>query len=159
MKITYEPIGEIHSPFENIEGMPIQPSGADDAQGEILIFPAHTGGLEGLDDFSHLILLYHFHRVTRVDLKVLPFLDAEPHGVFSTRAPTRPNPLGLSVVELESRNKNILRIKGVDILHGTPLLDIKPYVPEFDHFSGERIGWYSKSRGQSTTKKSDDRFR
>jgi len=159
MTVTYKPIGVVDTPFQDIRGMPIQPAGAPNAQGQVHIFPQYAEGLEGLEVFSHIILIYHFHRVERAELTVVPFLDSEHHGVFCTRAPARPNPIGLSVVLLEARDGNTLQVSGVDILNKTPLLDIKPYVPAFDRYSPERIGWYAKAEGQANITKSDDRFR
>jgi tRNA-Thr(GGU) m(6)t(6)A37 methyltransferase TsaA len=158
MKITYRPIGIVHSPFKNIKGMPIQPTGAAGVQGTIEVFPEFAEGLKDLDGFSHIILLYHFHQVTEVKLSVIPFLDSQPRGVLATRAPKRPNPIGLSIVKLLGIEDNILRIENVDILDGTPLLDIKPYVPEFDQQPADRVGWLEGARGKVQNKKSDDRF-
>ena len=159
MEIVYQPIGLIHSPFKNISGMPIQPSGAATVEGSIEIFPDFTAGLLDLDGFSHLILLYHFHQIQAANLVVTPFLDSQPHGIFATRAPKRPNPIGLSIVKLLHIEQNVLRIDNVDILDGTPLLDIKPYVPEFDQHPAERVGWLEQARGKVHHQKSDERFR
>jgi len=158
MIISYEPIGTIHSPFESIENVPIQPAAASGIRGTVELFPEFGTGLKDLEGFSHVILLYHFHRVTQSLLTVIPFLDHEPRGVFSTRAPARPNPIGMSVVRLLSVDGAVLQIENVDIVDGTPLLDIKPYVPEFDHHQAERTGWLAKAKGQVRGKKSDDRF-
>ena len=157
-RISYQPIGIIHTSFSNIKGMPIQPAGAAKIQGSVEIFKEYSEGLKDLDGFSHIILIYHFHQARSAKLIVTPFLDSLPHGVFSTRAPSRPNPIGLSVVRLLEIEQNILHIKNVDILNGTPLLDLKPYVPEFDQHPGERIGWLKQAEGQAGKKKSDDRF-
>ncbi|MEW5960824.1 MAG: tRNA (N6-threonylcarbamoyladenosine(37)-N6)-methyltransferase TrmO [Chloroflexota bacterium] len=159
MEICYRPIGVIHSPFTDIAGMPIQAAGAADVAGSVEIFPEFIEGLVDLDGFSHLILLYHFHRAHAGPLTVIPFLDSRPHGVFATRAPTRPNRLGLSVVKLLGVEGNILHIGQIDILDGTPLLDIKPYVPEFDRHPATRSGWLEQAGEQIRCKKSDDRFR
>jgi len=157
--ITYQPIGIIHSPHKRIEGMPIQPSGAEGIKGRVEVFPQFEQGLEDVDGFSHLILLYHFHQVNDVKLTVTPFLDSQPRGLFSTRAPKRPNPIGLSVVKLLRREGTILYIENVDVLDGTPLLDIKPHVPEFVPAVQARVGWLEKARGNVQKKRSDDRFR
>jgi len=157
--VTYEPIGMAHSPFRETRGMPIQPTGAASAHGEVRIFPKYAAALEGLEAFSHIILIYHFHRAGRAELTVVPFLDSEPHGVFCTRAPARPNPIGLSVLRLCARNGNDLQVTGMDMLDGTPVLDIKPYVPEFDRCWPGRIGWYAKAKGRADSAQSDDRFR
>ena len=158
MKIEYHPIGTIHSPFKRVEGMPIQPAGASSAQGHVEVFSEYAEGLQDLDGFSHIVLLYHFHRVKDANLIVTPFMDSQPRGVFSTRAPKRPNPIGLSVVKLLGIDGTTLRIENVDILDGTPLLDIKPYVPEFDHYPVDRIGWLEGSRSKVQEKRSDRRF-
>jgi len=158
-RIVYRPIGVVHSPFARIEGMPIQPAGAAGAEGRIEVFTDFTPGLKDLDGFSHLILLYHFHLVEEVQLAVTPFLDSQERGVFATRAPKRPNPIGLSVVRLLGIEENILHVAGVDVVDGTPLLDIKPYVPAFDHYQVERAGWLEAVQGEVQHKRSDDRFR
>jgi len=139
--------------------MPIQPTGAAGILGTVEVFTEFTAGLKDLDGFSHIILLYHFHRVQEVKLVVTPFMDSQPHGVFATRAPKRPNPIGLSIVRLLGIEQNILHIENVDILDGTPLLDIKPYVPEFDHHPADRVGWLEQAKGQVRRQKSDSRFR
>ena len=159
MEINYRPIGIVHTPFKEIEGMPIQSAGATRIQGSIEIFLDFAAGLQDIDGFSHLILLYHFHRVQEPKLVVTPFLDSRPHGVFATRAPTRPNAIGLSIVRLLQREDNLLHIENVDLLDGTPLLDIKPYVPEFDQQPADRVGWLEQAQRQVKAKKSDNRFR
>jgi len=159
MEISYRPIGVIHSPFTDIGGMPIQPTGAAGILGTVEVFTEFTAGLKDLDGFSHIILLYHFHRVQEVKLVVTPFMDSQPHGVFATRAPKRPNPIGLSIVRLLGIEQNVLHIENVDVLDGTPLLDIKPYVPEFDHHPADRVGWLEQAKGQVRRQKSDSRFR
>jgi len=159
MEIKYRPIGVIRSPFKEIEGMPIQPKGAVGVQGTVELLPEFVDGLKDLEGFSHIILVYHFHRVRGFRLVVTPFLDTRPHGVFATRAPRRPNPIGLSVVRLISIERNILHVENVDILDGTPLLDIKPYVPEFDRPVAEGVGWLEQAKGKVRSKRSDDRFR
>lgn len=158
MKIEYSPIGTIHSPFKTTRGMPIQPSGAESIRGTIHILPEYSEGLKDLEGFSHIVLLYHFHRSQDKKLSVIPFMNSRQRGVFSTRAPSRPNPIGLSIVKLRNIKGNILEIENVDILDGTPLLDIKPYVPEFDQYPAERIGWLEQARGIVKRKKSDGRF-
>jgi tRNA (adenine37-N6)-methyltransferase len=158
MTISYEPIGIIRSPFVGIDNVPIQPAAASGIRGTVEVFAEFAAGLKDLEGFSHIILLYHFHRATQSRLVVIPFLDREPRGVFATRAPTRPNPIGLSIVRLLRVEGNILHIENVDILDGTPLLDIKPYVPEFDQYAAERTGWLGAAGGQVRGKRSDDRF-
>ena len=157
-KIVYEPIGIIHSPFKNIKGMPIQPTGAKGIAGTIEIYPEFTEGLKDLEGFSHIILIYHFHLSKGYSLKVTPFMDENLRGVFATRAPKRPNPIGISVVKLRKIEGNILNIEDVDIIDCTPLLDIKPYVPEFDVQEIEKIGWLSQKAEKVHKFKSDERF-
>ena len=159
IEISYRPIGVIHSPFTDIGGMPIQPTGAPGIRGTVEVFPEFAEGLKDLDGFSHIILLYHFHRAQESKLVVTPFMDPQPRGVFATRAPKRPNPIGLSIVKLLRIEQNILHIENVDVLDGTPLLDIKPYVPEFDQPRADRVGWLEQSKGRVQSKKSDSRFR
>lgn len=159
MSIHFNPIGTIFSPFHSIAGMPIQPKGAQGIKGRIELLPEFADGLQDLEDFSHIILLYHLHEVKEFKLSVVPFLDTVPRGIFATRAPKRPNPIGLSVVSLTRIEGLTLLIENVDILNETPLLDIKPYIPEFDQPQQFRTGWYEKVKGQVSTKRSDDRFR
>jgi tRNA-Thr(GGU) m(6)t(6)A37 methyltransferase TsaA len=157
--IHYQPIGVIHTPFSIREGMPIQPTGASGIKGTVEVFPEFQEGLRDIEGFSHIILIYHFHRVSGSKLLVTPFLDSQLRGVFATRAPTRPNPIGMSTVKLRERKQNILYIENVDILDGTPLLDIKPYVPDCDLQPTERIGWLERAKGKVSQRKSDDRFK
>ncbi len=157
-QIAYKPIGVIRSPFTEIEGMPIQPTGAIGIKGTIEIFPKLQDGLNDLEGFSHIILLYHLHRSEGFRLIVTPFLDDQPRGLFATRAPKRPNPIGLSVVKLVRREGNILHIENVDILDGTPLLDIKPYVPAFEPDADIRVGWLEETKERVRQKRSDRRF-
>ena len=158
MDVTYCPIGVIHSPFADLRGMPIQPTGKASAPGIAEVFPEFADGLKDLDGFSHVILLYHLHEVRRAALVVRPFLGEQARGVFATRAPTRPNPIGLSIAELVRIEGNRLHLANVDILDATPLLDIKPYVPEFDQPKDVRTGWLEAAEGKVRSKKSDDRF-
>jgi tRNA-Thr(GGU) m(6)t(6)A37 methyltransferase TsaA len=153
------PIGIIHTPFSSREGMPIQPAGAKGVTGSVEIFESFQSGLKDLDDFSHIIVLYEFHRSEGYNLEVVPFMDTVPRGLFSTRAPKRPNPIGLSVVKLNSVEDNILHIENVDMLDGTPLLDIKPYVPDFDSAQDIRTGWLEEARKTVHEKRSDKRFK
>jgi tRNA-Thr(GGU) m(6)t(6)A37 methyltransferase TsaA len=157
-KVVYQPIGTIHSPFTDIKGMPIQPAGAKGVQGTVEINLEYLDGLQDLKGFSHIILIYHFHLSKGYSLKVEPFLDKNLRGVFSTRAPRRPNPVGMSVVKLVKVDGTILHVEDVDIVDGTPLLDIKPYVPEFDVHEADRIGWLSKKADKARTVKADERF-
>ena len=153
-----KPIGTIHSPFTSLKGMPIQPTGASGVKGTVEVFEEYAEGLLDLDGFSHIILLYQFHRSDGFKLRVVPFMDTVQRGVFATRAPKRPNPIGLSIVQLEKIEGRILHIEGVDILDGTPVVDIKPYVPDFDYPENVRAGWLDSSPKTVTEKRSDDRF-
>lgn len=146
MEIVLTSIGVIHTPLFEAKDAPIQSSRSEVA-GSVEVFPEYESGLEGIEEFSHIYLLYGFHRsVFAGALKVQPFLDDQSHGVFATRYPCRPNSLGFSVVQLTRRQGNWLYFKGADMLDGTPLLDIKPYIPEFDIFSVDRIGWYQNRK-------------
>jgi tRNA-Thr(GGU) m(6)t(6)A37 methyltransferase TsaA len=139
--IQYKPIGVIHSEHTIAEETPIQPTYAKGCRGRAEIFPEYEEGLRDLEGFSHIYLIYHLHRSKSVKLKVKPFLQDIERGVFATRAPSRPNAIGLSIVELVSREGNILYLDDVDILDGTPLLDIKPYTAKFDRVETHRNGW------------------
>ena len=156
MKIEYRPIGIVHSPFQDKVGTPIQPSRAKGAKGSVEVFQEFSEGLSDLGGFSHIILLCHLHQSNGYKLKVIPFLDTVLRGVFATRAPRRPNPIGLSVVRLLSINGSTLFIEGVDLLDGTPVLDIKPYVGEFDDRTDVRFGWFETA--PKRTDVADDRF-
>jgi len=148
----------INTPFNDLKGMPIQPSGALDIEGTLVIHPEYEQGLRDLEGFSHIILLYHFHQSTGYDLLVTPFLDTQKRGLFSTRAPRRPNSIGLSIVELTGRDKNRVFVRGIDVLNNTPLIDIKPYVPKFDVREVTATGWLEKAQKRAATLKSDERF-
>jgi len=158
MKIEYKPIGIIHSPFKKPEGTPIQPVGGADTEAVVEIFPEYAEGLEDIGGFSHIILLYHFHLSKTYSLKVKPFLDDALHGVFATRAPARPNPVGISVVRLLRVDGRMLRIQDVDVLDGAPVLDIKPYVPEFDVRDADRTGWLETQADRTEKARDDGRF-
>lgn len=158
MNISYKPIGVIHTPFKMKEGMPIQPAGASGFRGTVELKQEFTEGLLDLDGFSHIILIYHFHQSYGFELQVTPFLDDKPHGVFATRAPKRPKPVGISVVRLPGISANIIEIANVDMLDGTPLLDIKPYIPAFDVPQAEKTGWMNHAKNRLNDIKSDDRF-
>ena len=140
-KIEYSPIGIIRTPFRDPEGTPIQASGARGVKGKVEIFPEYLEGLQDLEDFSHIILIYHFHLAKASQLLAKPFLDDEEHGIFAIRGPARPNPIGISTVRLDKIKDNVLSITDVDIVDQTPLLDIKPYVPEFDQREVSKVGW------------------
>jgi len=141
MKIEYQPIGFVRSPHETARGTPIQPSRARGIEGTVEIEETYVEGLADLDGFSHIILICHLHKASAFKLKVVPYLDTVPRGLFATRAPSRPNPIGLSVVRLLEIDGSRLRIEGVDLLDGTPVLDIKPCIPEFDEVTELRCGW------------------
>lgn len=158
-EIIYIPIGVIHSPFTDTTGMPLQSTGAQGVSGRIEVNPEYADGLKDLDGFSHIVLIYHFHLAKGYALQVKPFLDDNLHGVFSTRAPKRPNPIGISVVRLSRVEGCILHVTDVDVVDGTPLLDIKPYVPEFDVRTVDKIGWLSKKVHNVHRAKADARFR
>lgn len=158
MTLSLTPIGLIRSPFTQREGMPIQPPGAAGVAGSLEIFEEYAPGLADLEGFSHLILLYHFHLSQGFSLKVKPFMDEKTRGLFATRAPKRPNPIGLSVVRLLGVEGARVLIENVDVLDQTPLLDIKPFVPEFDAPEGACAGWLEKPRKTVSGKRSDGRF-
>jgi tRNA-Thr(GGU) m(6)t(6)A37 methyltransferase TsaA len=157
-EIVYRPIGVIHSPFKEPRGTPIQPPGAGGVAGSVEVFSEYAEGLKDLDGFSHIILVYHFHLAKRPSLLVKPFMDDELHGIFAVRAPSRPNPIGISVVHLVKIEANVLHVEDVDIIDGTPLLDIKPYVPEFDPPDVERRGWLEKNVRNLPSSRDDGRF-
>jgi tRNA-Thr(GGU) m(6)t(6)A37 methyltransferase TsaA len=159
MKIEFQPIGVIHTPFSKSEGMPIQPAGAAGATGTVEVLQKYQAGLKDLDGFSHIVLLYYFHRSWGFSLHVVPYLDSVTRGLFATRAPKRPNPIGLSVVQLDRIEKGVLHIRNVDMLDGTPLLDIKPYVPDFDTQVDVRTGWLKNARKHVSSRRADDRFK
>jgi len=158
-QVRYTPIGYISSPFTKPEGMPIQPAGAENVKGEVILKEEYTAGLKDLEGFSHIILLCHFHLSSGFELEVVPFLDETLRGVFATRAPRRPNPIGLSVVKLTEIHDNVLHIENLDIVDGTPVLDIKPYVPGFAGEENVRTGWLEQTDEEQFNRKSDDRFR
>jgi tRNA (adenine37-N6)-methyltransferase len=158
-QITYHPIGIVHSPFRIPEGTPIQAAAAKDICATIEIFPEFIPGLKDLDGFSHIIVFFHIHLATHKSLLVTPFLDTESHGVFATRSPGRPNAIGMSVVELEKIKNDRLFVKSIDILDGSPVLDIKPYIPQFDVFETSKNGWLEKNVHKMKIKKDDGRFK
>ena len=156
---SYESIGAIRTPFDSPDGMPIQPVGAGSVTGTVEGEEQYADGLADLAGFSHCILLYHFHASgDDAPLQVEPFLDDERRGVFSTRAPQRPNPIGLSVVAIESVTGRELTVRGIDVVDGTPLLDIKPFVPEFDTPSEAQTGWLDASESTIQSEQADERF-
>ena len=158
-EIRYRPIGVIHSPFKETKGMPIQPAGARGVAGTVEVIPECGDGLKDLDGFSHIFLLYHFHLSQGYSLMVKPYLDDSMRGVFATRAPRRPNAIGISVVRLVGIEGCTLHIEDVDIADSTPLLDIKPYVPEFDSAEVERTGWLAGKAEKAAEAEADERFK
>lgn len=154
--IQITPIGVVHSWFTRPEGVPIQPVYADGESAAIEVFERYAEGLQNLADFERVWLVYWFHKAPEVRLRVVPFRDTEERGVFATRAPCRPNPIGMSSVRLLSIDGRVLHVAGADILDGTPLLDIKPYVPAFDAYTGIRAGWFDTSNESRT--RADRRF-
>lgn len=155
MKFELASIGLIHSPHRQAEGTPIQPRWAAGIEGTVEVFPEFAPGLRDLDGFDRIWLLYWFDQARAAQLEVVPYLDTQKRGIFATRAPCRPNPIGLSCVRLLAVEGSRLRVADLDVLDGTPLLDIKPYAPDFDVFAMERIGWFARARG---TRVADDRF-
>lgn len=156
---SYHPIGIIHSPFRDTDGMPVQTTGARGVPGTIAIDERYREGLRDLDGFSHLILLYHFHLSRGYSLMVKPFLDDSERGLFATRAPRRPNPIGLSVVRLVRVEGTILHVEDVDVVDGTPLLDLKPFVPLFDVRQDVKTGWLDGRGENAFHTRADRRFR
>ncbi len=156
--ITYRPIGIIHSPFKEPKGTPIQPSAAADVEGSVEVFHEFAEGLSDLGDFSHIVLVYHFHLSKKAPLMVKPYMGDTEKGVFATRAPARPNPIGISVVRLVGLEGNTLWIRGVDMVDGTPLLDIKPHVPEFDIGGRKKKGWLRENLKKLPQTRDDGRF-
>ena len=157
-EIKYQAIGIIHSEFKEPKGTPIQPRAGEGCEGRIEVFSEFTEGLKDIDGFSHLILVYHFHLLKESSLIVKPFMDDYTHGIFSTRSPSRPNPIGMSVVQLLKIDGNVLHVKDMDIVDGTPLLDIKPYVPAIDDRNATKIGWLENNVRKLPTLKDDGRF-
>jgi tRNA-Thr(GGU) m(6)t(6)A37 methyltransferase TsaA len=157
--IVYKPIGIIRTPFKDISDMPVQPCGAIGVEGVVELYPEFSAGLIDVEGFSHLILLYHFHLIKGYKLYVVPFMDDKPHGIFATRAPTRPNAIGMSTVLLKKIVNNQLFIDGVDMIDGTPLIDVKPFFPKYDNQDNVKYGWLESKHDIDITKiKSDARF-
>ena len=161
MKIEMESIGTIHTQFREIEGMPIQPTGAKGIKGTIEIKDKYADGLKDLKDFSHIHIIYLLHKVDGYMLEVKPFMDDNTHGVFATRSPKRPNRIGMSVVKVVDVKDNKVCVENIDVLDGTPLLDIKPYVPQLyeDTIDELKIGWFEANHKKAKSQKSDDRFK
>jgi tRNA (adenine37-N6)-methyltransferase len=159
-KISYTPIGITHSPYKTPDGTPIQPTGLSQGQeGVIEILPEYAPALSDIEGFSHLIIIYHFHLSHKDSLTITPYMDKKERGVFSTRGPVRPNRIGMSTVKLVQRIDNRLIVMDIDILDGTPILDIKPYVPEFDVRQNTKIGWLERVIKNLPQAKDDGRFK
>ena len=158
-EVRFRPIGVIHSPFKETKGMPIQPTGARGAAGTVEVIPEYGDGLKDLEGFSHIFLLYHFHLSQGYSLMVKPYLDDSLRGVLATRAPRRPSAIRISVVRLVGIERCTLRIEDPNIADSTPLLDIKPYVPEFDSREVERIGWLAGKAEKAAEVGADERFK
>jgi len=153
---TLEPIGIIRSPFPKPEGTPIQPRFAGAARGEVILDEAYAEALDDIEGFGRVWLVTWLHLVDGWKPRVIPFRDTREHGLFATRSPCRPNPIGLSNVRLLGRSGRRLEVAEIDVVDGTPLLDLKPYVPEFDAHPDVRPGWFA--RGDSERTMADDRF-
>jgi len=158
VEITLSPIGVVHCPHPTPEGVPIQ-AAFSDTVGTLEVYDDYVEGLRDIDGFDYLILVYRFHLANNERLEVTPFLDNESRGVFATRAPTRPNRIGLSTVRLLARRGNVLDIGNVDMVSGTPVIDIKPYVPAFDSRPQCRIGWFDGKLDRAPSLRADDRMR
>jgi tRNA (adenine37-N6)-methyltransferase len=156
--VTFIPIGVVRTPFATHEGMPIQTVAARGVEGRIELDPAYAAGLADLDGFTHLHLITHLHRSGEASLRVTPYLDTSERGIFATRSPKRPNAIGLSLVRLVRIDGPVLYIEEVDLLDGTPLLDMKPYVPPFDDRADARYGWFEQRAQNVHTVRADARF-
>ncbi|MEF3697052.1 tRNA (N6-threonylcarbamoyladenosine(37)-N6)-methyltransferase TrmO [Desulfolutivibrio sp.] len=157
-QIVYRPIGILHTPFHSVRGMPIQPVGAIGVVGRLEVHPEFEEGLRDLDGFSHVIMIYHLHKIQGHALSVRPFLDTSERGIFATRSPRRPNPIGISVLRVLSVARNMVELENVDMLDQTPVLDIKPYVADFDVWDADRFGWFDGVSGNAVRVRSDGRF-
>lgn len=158
MNIAYKPIGYFRTPFTEIKGMPIQPIGGHGVEGIIDVLPQYSEGLKDLEGFSHVYVLYHLHEIVGYDLMVKPFLDTDRHGIFATRSPKRPNPIGLSVMRLKGVSGNSVLLECIDVLNNTPVIDIKPYVADFDRCNADRFGWFEGKSANAVHHRSDERF-
>lgn len=159
-QISIQPIGIIHTPFNTIKDMPIQPLAAEGVKGFIELFPEYAEGLTDLEEFSHITLLYHFHKINNYDLLVKPFMDTKKHGIFATKSPKRPNAIGLSTVKLLGIENNVIHIEMVDMLNGTPLIDIKPFFAKFDNRTNTKSGWLDNQLNIPIHElRSDERFK
>lgn len=158
--IIINPIGVIRTPHKDIKNMPIQPLAAEGIKGQIELLPEYVGGLKDLEGFSHITLIYRFHKIEGFELEVIPFMDTEMRGIFSCKAPKRPNAIGISTVKLLSIERNIIHIEQVDMLDETPLIDIKPFFPKYDNRDNVLIGWLEKNKDIPVEKmRADERFK
>lgn len=155
--ITFQPIGYAKTPFIDIDNVPLQSAGISNDIAELIIHEEFVEGLDDLHGFSHIYVLFHIHKAKGSALKVKPFLDTEHRGIFATRSPKRPNPIGLSIVEIDRIDGGRVFVKGIDLLNGTPIIDIKPYIQSFDNIKDTKDGWYEQGFDPKTTL-SDDRF-
>ena len=157
--IIIKPIGIICTPYLNTHNMPIQPIAARGVKGYIEILPEYVEGLKNLEGFSHIILIYHFHKIKGYKLMLIPFMEIEERGIFACKAPKRPNAIGISTVKLLKIDGNILHIEQVDMLDGTPLIDIKPFYPRYDNRLNVKTGWLEKNKKVPVEKlRSDETF-
>ena len=158
--ITINSIGIIHTPYNNINGMPIQPLAAEGVKGYIELFPEYVKGLTDLAEFSHITLLYHLHKINNYDLMTKPFMDTKEHGIFATKSPKRPNAIGLSTVKLLKIDNNVIHIEMVDMLNESPLIDIKPFFSKFDNRTNTKSGWLDNQMNIPIKNlRSDERFK
>ncbi|RTR28940.1 tRNA (N6-threonylcarbamoyladenosine(37)-N6)-methyltransferase TrmO [Shewanella atlantica] len=155
--IKFNPIGYAKTPFTQIENVPVQGAGISKDIGELILDEEYASGLDDLDGFSHIYIVFHIHKSEGYDLKVKPFLDNEHRGIFATRSPKRPNAIGLSIVEIERVEANRIFVRGIDLLDGTPILDIKPYIQSFDNIKNTKDGWYERGLDPLSVR-SDKRF-
>lgn len=155
--ITYSPIGYAKTPFKQIENVPLQGAGISQDIAELIINEEYVQGLDDLEEFSHIYVVFHIHKAAGYKLKVTPFLDDQPRGIFATRSPKRPNAIGLSIVEIVRIEANRIVVRGVDLLDATPILDIKPYIQSFDNIKQTKDGWYEQGLDPLTVR-SDKRF-
>lgn len=158
MNFDFQTIGTIRSQYKQLADMPIQAKGSRDSSARVVIVPEFQDGLKDLEGFSHIYIIYPFHQSKGYELMVTPFLDNQPHGVFATRAPRRPNSIGLSIAKICAIQTNIIHLAGIDILDGTPVWDIKPYIERFDRVDSSRSGWMNSSEIEVKNKRSDTRF-
>ena len=157
-EVVLRAIGVIRSPHRSAAGTPIQSAYADAVEGDVVVDEDFVTALDDIDGFERIWLIYCLDRAKPWKSKVVPYRDTQERGLFATRAPSRPNPVGLSVVRLLARQGNVLRVRGLDVLDGTPVLDVKPYVPEFDRPRHVRTGWLEAARGRVRSTRSDGRF-